>query len=252
MKIEYKMDEGTLKTKLVETNVLATKDHTRWNWELISDLVEGPLTNPQLLTLTLKSTKFLKRILSFLRPSRKEFSAMSRDKRNMKYVRIGCQALETLTQTELGTSFLRDNELVAQIGDYLQLETQASDKKKAHERLFSSEKVLKTMAREYFTMLGTLSSSDRGLDVLRKYKIFEMLAPLSSMQGRDDLSHLIMTSLDYNITGPSRILLSKSLTSTSRVVRYLATRHLRVLLRSGVNGFPEWGVKLLVRQLGGT
>mmetsp|Transcript_15192 Transcript_15192/g.45499 ORF Transcript_15192/g.45499 Transcript_15192/m.45499 type:complete len:1087 (+) Transcript_15192:76-3336(+) len=251
MKIEYKMDEGTLKAKLVETNVLATKDHTRWNWELISDLVEGPLTNPQLLTLTLKSTKFLKRILSFLRPSRKEFSGMSRDKCNMKYVRIGCQALETLTQSELGTSFLRDNALVAQIGDYLQQETRTTDtdKKKAAERLFSSEKVLKTMAREYFTMLGTLSSSERGLDVLRKHKIFEMLAPLSSMQGRDDLSHLIMTSLDYNITGPSRILLSKSLTSTSRVVRYLATRHLRVLLRSGVNGFPEWGIKLLVRQL---
>lgn len=67
------------------------------------------------------------------------------------------------------------------------------------DRLLSPEKVLKTMAREYFTMLGTLSSTVRGLEILQKYKIFKYLIDLSELQGRDDLCHLIMTSLDYNV-----------------------------------------------------
>ena len=55
------------------------------------------------------------------------------------------------------------------------------------------------MSREYFTMLGTLSSSPRGLEILNKFNVFKYLLDLTEIQGRVDLSHLIMTSLDYNM-----------------------------------------------------
>lgn len=55
------------------------------------------------------------------------------------------------------------------------------------------------MARDYFTIIGTLSSSEQGLSLLDQCKIFEYLAPISVMPGRDDLCHLIMTNLDYNM-----------------------------------------------------
>ena len=42
---------------------------------------------------------------------------------------------------------------------------------------------------------------------------------------------------------------SQALLSESRVVRYLATRHLQLLYRASVNGFHDWGVKFLVKQL---
>lgn len=125
----------------------------------------------------------------------------------------------------------------------------SDDPKLKENRLLSMENVLKTMAREYFTMVGTLSSSLRGSEILEKFKIFKELIELSELPGRDDLCNLIMTSLDYNIQGNSRVILAKALTSTSKVVRYLATRHMKVLLRAGVQDFATWGIEFLVKQL---
>jgi hypothetical protein len=81
------------------------------------------------------------------------------------------------------------------------------------------------MSREYFTMLGahifsgkkrkkkkkkttiqllisvtgTLSSTQFGLEIMARNKLFDYLKPMSELPHRDDLSHLIMTSLDYNM-----------------------------------------------------
>jgi len=84
---------------------------------------------------------------------------------------------------------------------------------------------------------------------MKKFKYFDYLSPMLELPGRDDLSHVIMNSLDYNIAGQSRLLLGKSLTASSKVVRYLATKHLRVLLRAGVASYSTWGVTFLVKQL---
>lgn len=75
------------------------------------------------------------------------------------------------------------------------------------------------MAKEYFTMIGTLSSSQRGIEVLNKWNIFQHIIPLSNTaaSGRDDLCHMIMSSLDYNIPGDSRAILKLALTSSATV-----------------------------------
>jgi len=59
----------------------------------------------------------------------------------------------------------------------------------------------------------------------------------------------VLTRDGINRPGAARILLAKSLTATSKVVRYLATRHLGYLLRSGATSFPDWGIMFLVKQL---
>jgi hypothetical protein len=48
----------------------------KWHWEIISELLSGALLNPAHLSKAL-STKFIKRILSFLRPSNRLFSTMA-------------------------------------------------------------------------------------------------------------------------------------------------------------------------------
>jgi rapamycin-insensitive companion of mTOR len=68
MKMDYKMDDQTFQQKLRETNVLVTKDYQKWRWDLIADLLRGPLTNPVHIAAAFR-TKFIKRLLSFLRPS---------------------------------------------------------------------------------------------------------------------------------------------------------------------------------------
>ena len=60
---------------------------------------------------------------------------------------------------------------------------------------------------------------------------------------------LVVTFLIVSRQGDARIILGKALVSPSKVVRYLATRHMRVLLRAGVQDFSDWGIDFLVKQL---
>ena len=68
---DWTMDESTVKHKLNES-VLLKKDFSQWNWEIISEMIEGPLSNPVHYNTPL-ATRFIKKILSFYRPSNKAF-----------------------------------------------------------------------------------------------------------------------------------------------------------------------------------
>jgi hypothetical protein len=64
------MDEKQFLQKLHQTQVLATKEYTKWDWDQIEEALEGPLRNPvHLNTATQRNVKFIKRLLSFLKPS---------------------------------------------------------------------------------------------------------------------------------------------------------------------------------------
>ncbi|KAL6050423.1 Peptidyl-prolyl cis-trans isomerase fkbp11 [Balamuthia mandrillaris] len=265
-KIDWSMDENQLTAKLKQTQVLTTKDYTRWDWDVITEALEGPLRNPAHLNYALH-TKFIKRIISFLQPTSNKFASIPCSPDAIKYVRAACQLMELLLSTEEGTTFLSESRLISHISDLLKAEvdgnggaptpptssvfSSSSSSSSSSKRQIDirPENVHKTLVREYFTLLGTLSSYPNGNDVLKKAKVFAHLGALLSLQGRDDLPFLILSCLDYNLAGYSRVLLQKSLSSSSKVVRYMATRHMRVLLRAGVANFSAWGIEFLVTQL---
>lgn len=83
-----------------------------------------------------------------------------------------------------------------------------SKQKDDPERPLSPEKMVRTMVKEYFTLIGALSGNKRGISILNETKLFSLLAPLIS-SGRSDLCKVIMTSLDYSQAGSARVLLSK-------------------------------------------
>jgi len=58
--------------------VLLDRSHIRWNYEIIIDLVEGPLLNPKRLDEAIKATKFVRRLFSFLHPFNNRFSTIKR------------------------------------------------------------------------------------------------------------------------------------------------------------------------------
>lgn len=118
--------------------------------------------------------------------------------------------------------------------------------------MISKEKILQSMSKWYFEMIGILSESKLGLDLIVKMNIFDWLTPLSTMPGRDDLSNLIIKLLKYDKPGPSRVLLAKSLSAQSRVVRFYATRQIQQIMRSHkrqATDFSEWGIRFLVQKL---
>eukprot|EP00004_Rigifila_ramosa_P013527 TRINITY_DN3004_c0_g1_i1.p1 TRINITY_DN3004_c0_g1~~TRINITY_DN3004_c0_g1_i1.p1 ORF type:complete len:1085 (-),score=258.97 TRINITY_DN3004_c0_g1_i1:103-3207(-) len=248
-KIDSMMDDPQFFAQVKESMVIDVKDHGKWNWAIISELLEGPLlNNPARLSLCLKN-KFFKRLLSFYKPEKKLFVNQPYTPENVRYVRVMCQVFETLLNSDEGYTYLGSNALLPQLANILRIEVDPNPD--AHpQRVLKREKVLKTMAREYFTLLGTLSSHARGLELMQKFKIWSQLYPMSELQGREDLSRLIVTSLDYNVDGThSRVLLSKSMRSGSKEIRFHATAHMRVLLRAAVSDFSKWGIDLLVTQL---
>jgi rapamycin-insensitive companion of mTOR len=58
--------------------VLLGRDHSKWNYEVIVELIEGPLLNPKRLDEAIKATKFVRRLFSFYHPYNNRFSSIKR------------------------------------------------------------------------------------------------------------------------------------------------------------------------------
>lgn len=245
-KMDWEIDEATFMSKLRQTQVLSfhVDEWNKWKFEYITEILDGPLQNPALQTVAFK-TKFFKRLLSFYCPSKKLFSELPWNYENLIYVRTACQVIEVLCDSETGKMHLQDHVLITEIAEELQKEVKKMSMKERKNLFWSHERMLKTMSREYFTMLGILSRSENGLEILEKKSIFASLKTMCEESNRDDLINLILTTLDYERVSQCHEILNIVLSSKSTVVRYLAIRHLRHLLRSGVSDFHNWGVDLL-------
>ena len=61
-----------------DEQILLGRDHTKWNYDIIMDFIEGPLLNPKRLDEAIKATKFLRRLFQFFHPYNNRFSAVKR------------------------------------------------------------------------------------------------------------------------------------------------------------------------------
>lgn len=123
-KLSTDIDDLQFRSLLLETQVLATVNYLKWRWDLISDLLEGPLLNPRRLDETIRTSKFLKRITGFYQPLKYRFSDARNTKPNQRYVRTGCVLIKTLLQNPEGIAFLMESKLIRQLAQCLaQLDT---------------------------------------------------------------------------------------------------------------------------------
>jgi hypothetical protein len=118
-KLSADMDEIQFRGILVDTQVVSTVNYLKWKWDLISDIVEGPLTNPKRLEEAIKSTKFLKRLIGFYRPFKYRFSEARNTKPNQRYVRVGCALMKCLLKNPEGVQYLSENKLLRQLAECL-------------------------------------------------------------------------------------------------------------------------------------
>lgn len=117
--IDIDMDEIKFRASIVDTQVLNYVKHIKWNWDLIGDLVEGPLKNSKRLSEAITGTKFLKRLLSFYRPFKYRFSDTPSTKLNQRYVRVGVSLMRTLLHTSEGIAYLSESKFLRQLGECL-------------------------------------------------------------------------------------------------------------------------------------
>ncbi|DBA03145.1 TPA: hypothetical protein N0F65_003865 [Lagenidium giganteum] len=261
LSLDAQMDDATFKDMLHNrSRVLTDKNWMKWNWDIISELLEGPLTNPQRLSEAMK-TKFFKRLSGFFRcdPGNKGyFSQLAWIPDFVPFLRPACQMYTLLLNHPEGLLFLktdRRGQLLTEISAALELEARPeaaiveSHIGALKARMFSPEYCSRRMLREYFTLLGLMSSSKEGLKMMEQSNLFQRLYVMGTTKGHDFLCRLILANLDYSVDGSSRKLLQSWMTEGSKTLRLYATCLLRALLRSEVADFAKWGIDALVTQL---
>jgi hypothetical protein len=63
---------------ITDRQVLLGRDHTKWNFDLVLDLIEGPLHTPKRMDEAIRATKFIRRLTGFLQPHNNRFSSIKR------------------------------------------------------------------------------------------------------------------------------------------------------------------------------
>ncbi|KAH9950606.1 Rapamycin-insensitive companion of mTOR, N-term-domain-containing protein [Amylocystis lapponica] len=247
IKMAMQMDDKTFQANLLESQVMLTKDQTKWNFDTLQDLIEGPLLHPKRMEEATKASRYIRKLMSFFHPFSHRFSDLAKTKINLRWVRLGCTLLNALMASPDGVRFLAEDEFLLQIvKSFAQLDpfnsTPISDP------VFSKKRMHDTLTSGYFEMLGTLSKRKEGLELLEKFKLFTAFYHLSELRSREDLIKGIIENLDYSIDGHSRIVLSKALTSSYKHIRLYATNHLGTLIR-GSTVANAWTLRLLLTQL---
>ncbi|EIW81055.1 hypothetical protein CONPUDRAFT_90112 [Coniophora puteana RWD-64-598 SS2] len=248
LKANMQMDDKTFQTSLLETQVTLTKDHTKWHFDILQELIEGPFLNPKRLEEAIKVARFMKRLLSFYHPFSRRFSDLPKNSTNQRWIRLGCSLLNTLLASPEGVRYLMtEDDLLKQIVKaFMQLMpgVHLGD----IEPYFSDHKMRTTLTFGYFELLGTLSKHPDGIDLMEKAKVFTALYNLTEIRGREDIMKLVIEHLDYSLDGHSRLILSKTLTTGGLNLRRFTTRHLAGMVQSSAAPVG-WMLRMLVTQL---
>jgi rapamycin-insensitive companion of mTOR len=251
LKIGYAIDDTHFRQLLMDTQVLNTKDYTKWNWDSVTELLQGPLLNPRRLEEAMRGKKFIKRLLAFYRPFKHQFSDMNATKGTIgRYVKTGCTLLSTLLTSVDGVRYLNENKLLGDIAEaFNELDPLIYGDSETDEPIFSKERMENTLTCGYFALLGTFSKYKEGVRILEKFKIFSCFYQISELKNRTDLKVAMITNLDYTLDGHPRVLLSKIMTSGYNPIRLFATQHLGVIMRQSEAEYNDWVIRLLVTQL---
>lgn len=250
----HDVDEVRFKKMVYDSKVLQTKDYSVWNWNILSELIEGPLVNPKRIEVLARTTKFFRRLLVFYRPMRYRFSKVKQGTRlATRYIQVGCEFFKTLTATAEGLKILLDDtKLIPQIASllYKEMETQESN------NVFSEASLKKTVCYGYFKILGVLSQSTNGVRVLERWNIFTVIYKMFQQKSSIAQKFLLymLPELDMKQSPHCRNILSMALVHQDESIRMFATELLGSKLMeqstdSGKRKLERVFLELLIRQL---
>jgi rapamycin-insensitive companion of mTOR len=247
------VDETVFRNLMVETQVLNTVSFQKWRWDVILNIIEGPLLNPKRLDEAIKVTKFIHRLLGFYRPFKYRFSEVKNTKPNQRYVRAGCALINSLLQNPEGVKYLAESKFVRQLAECLSHFDRMSGLT-SESPIFQADRMNETLTGGYFALLGALTKDPRGIQILERWRVINMFYHIVELNDRDDLIKTLLSNMDYTLDGHLRIIISKAMTSCSKEIRIFATRLLRryatkPMQLTGPTGVAEWAIRLLVTQL---
>ncbi|XP_039253693.2 rapamycin-insensitive companion of mTOR-like [Styela clava] len=240
-------------TRIKDTQVIAERDFTKWDWEAITSfLVEGwskrMVNTRESHYIGSDDTEyhFIKRLVTFYIPSDGEFYKVDRAREgegDKPHVQSGCHLVRYLSTTA-GEGMKLLSVLLKSIVEYLaKLIKDTDGMKKATSTFLSS------CARDYFLLLGALTVWRHGSEILRKNGVFDFFTSLANDEIHENLLKLVISSLSFSGESLSYFFLKQVLVTCNEAARLYATCYLRILLRAKMPGFINWGVHLLITQL---
>ncbi|ODA77099.1 hypothetical protein RJ55_07617 [Drechmeria coniospora] len=249
-------DDATFRQFVIDTGVLNSSNYLKWNWDVIMKVIEGPLQIGKRLDEAVKASKFMKRIMSFYRPFKYKFADIKNTRNTQKYVKAGCALVHSLLMTPEGVKFLADSKLLRQIAECL-AQCDPTSGLTAQYPMFARDRLTDTLCCGYFSMLGVLSTDPKGLLLLERWRMFNMMYHIVDLKQRPDLIKMLLSNFDYSLQGHPRVLLSKALTAGTKDIRIHATNTLRKCTMRPVSSLKEhnsasdskWAIQLLVTQL---
>lgn len=265
-----KAQDDNVITMIKNSNVLRKNSFKEWSWDLISDLLRHP--SDVMHKLEEKDVcSFVKRLLEFFCPSRRQFSLISKnssfngtDPMSVNQSSSGrnevlyfenpqflCMVAVYFVDFLLNADPQHSNEFVKEFISDLELcFKNIAVKNPSGDEILIPSRLLSTLSHQYFLLVGRFTFSPVGRCwIENKTNIFHYLLDIISLSTNDIYMKLIVSSLDYSESSFSRPLLSKVLTSTLEASRLYATQYFRVLLRAGAPKFTDWAIEYLVLQL---
>jgi len=281
LKVLFSSDlDNKFRRKLNSTNVNNSKDYTQWKWDVILQIFESNILSDEKILEEALKNKFMKRLLKFYLPLKKDFVTLEYTSKNFEYAKVGHHLIKVLINSKVGRKVLssaqsinlvfgigfQDNHdnifkdstcFMQEISELMQNEskllTSLMSKKdddfdrKDKEREFSKEKLNKTMMREFISWIGIFTSKIDGIKMLQKKNIFNTLKNLIHVSGSNDtFCQLIIRSFDYRLDSDPRSLLYEWLKEGSKNIKLEIFEVVRTLYRSGASDFSNWCVPILI------
>ncbi|WFD17900.1 hypothetical protein MCAP1_000109 [Malassezia caprae] len=238
-------DETYFRALIRDSMVVATKEISTWNIAIVEELLDGPLHDPRRFEEALTSTKLIRRLVSFFRPSSQRYATLPQSETGRRWTEMGAKLVRILLCHPEGVRLLVEDRFLVELRDAFDQLAQMP-----MEALFSSTNLKRTMVGGYFDMLGALSGHEQGLEILAHARLFSTWMKLCDVD--TDASSRVLEALveKLDVTSPShtRMFLERTLTKAPAVVRRAATE--RVARALWLDGETQpWAMSLLLAQL---
>ncbi|KAK5779910.1 TORC2 complex subunit TSC11 PWA37_001721 [Arxiozyma heterogenica] len=218
------VDDLRFRKMVLDSKVLQTKDFSHWNWDVIQELLEGPLMNKRQLEELARSTKFIRRLLVFYRPLRLRFSNIDKGTRlAQKYIQVGCKFFKVLTRNPEGLKiFLEDTKIVPQLASLLYRAMEGN----TNDNIFSEETLKTKIVDGYFKFVGVLTETLSGIKILTKWNFFTVIYKMFQEESFIGMKFLLLTLPELNLVYSvhCRVIFGKALTATNKKLRIKATK----------------------------
>lgn len=224
--LNREVDDIKFRKMVFDSKVLQTKEFNLWNWNVIQELLEGPLLNEKHLDELVKSTKFIRRLLIFYRPLRMRFASVNQGSRlAQRYVQAGCQFFHMLTSSSVGMRiFMDDTKIIPQLASLL---FRAMEGHTAG-NIFNLRLLSTKMVVGYFKFIGVLTQSENGILVLKRWNFFTVIYKMFQPNSQISSTFLLLTlpELDLRYSRHCRTIMGKALVNSDRHTRIKATEYL--------------------------